>query len=226
MEIRRSGLTVRSGGERLAARLGSSVRHQRVIMAIQRHATHVHWNFFLALEEDVERLARFVDLSGNNATYSIEIARLLLGACAETDVVLKQLVCRLEPGCRAEKLGGYFVPLVTRLPNFRKFEATIPRFGVKLRPWSGWRQDRAPLWWSAHNKVKHERHDHFIQANLKNCLNAVAGLYAATLHLYAEDAEQALLNGQPRLFGCSPPHNAGSVLAGQGVVLRYQGLRA
>ena len=195
-------------------------------MAIQRHATHVHWNFFLALEEDVERLARFVDLSGNNATYSIEIARLLLSACAETDVVLKQLVRQLEPTNRAEKLGGYFEPLVSRLPNFRKFEATIPRYGVKLKPWSGWRRDRAPLWWSAHNKVKHERHDHFAQANLKNCLNAVAGLYAATLHLYAEDAEQALINGQPKLFGCSAPHSAGSVLAGQGIFLRYQGLCA
>jgi len=195
-------------------------------MAIERTETFVHWNFFLALEEDLDRLARFVDLSGNESTYSIEIGRLLLSACAETDVVLKQLVKRLDPSKNPHKLDGYFDAIARELPNFRKFEATLPRYGVKLKPWQDWRRDRAPAWWSAHNKVKHKRHEHFAMANLKYCLNSMAGLYAATLHLYAAEAEQALIPGQPRVFSCGAPHSAGSVLDGQGVFLRYQGLVA
>lgn len=41
-------------------------------MAIQRAAVPSHWNYFIALEEDLDRLARYVDLSGlNDNTYSI-----------------------------------------------------------------------------------------------------------------------------------------------------------
>jgi hypothetical protein len=56
----------------------------------------MHLNCFLAREEDLNRLALFVDLSGqNDQTYSIEIARLFHGACAEGDVVVILLMLSL-----------------------------------------------------------------------------------------------------------------------------------
>lgn len=44
-------------------------------------------------------------------------------------------------------------------------------------PWEEWQKPKSPpLWWTANNKVKHHRQEHFVDANLKNVLNATAGL--------------------------------------------------
>jgi hypothetical protein len=52
-----------------------------------------HWNYFLLLEEDVVRIARFVEPhQANFGSYSIELAKALLAIGAETDVVCKLLV--------------------------------------------------------------------------------------------------------------------------------------
>ena len=41
-----------------------------------------------------------------------------------------------------------------------------------------------PLWWGSYNNVKHHRHEHFKDANLKNVLNAVAGLLVTVFYFY------------------------------------------
>lgn len=193
-------------------------------MAIERNDTLIHWNFFLALEEDLERLARFVDLSANDATYSLEIARLFLSACAETDVVMKQLVKKYVADSEAASINAYFPVISARLPRFVRFVAEIPRHRLVLRPWESWREKNPPFWWQDHNKVKHHRHEHFPKANLKNCVNSVAALYCATLHLYAEQAEAGHLLTVPRLFTAGPEHRAGTCMHATGVSLVYRGL--
>ena len=54
-----------------------------------------HWNYFLALESDLGKLARFVEpTEANFRTFSLEIVRLFLAACSEIDVVAKQSIRR------------------------------------------------------------------------------------------------------------------------------------
>lgn len=44
-------------------------------------ASRLHWNYFLALERDLEVLSRYVEFANRNyKTYSIELAHLLFGA--------------------------------------------------------------------------------------------------------------------------------------------------
>jgi hypothetical protein len=193
-------------------------------MAIEREDTLIHWNYFLALEEDLERLARFVDLSANDATFSLEIARLFLSACAEIDVVMKQLAKRYDATSQAASINVYFPVVSTGLPRFKRFVAEIPRHKVTLRPWDSWDASNPPFWWQDHNKVKHHRHEHFASANLKNCLNSVAALYCATLHLYADQAEAGSLATVPRLFVAGQEHAAGTRMHGTGISLVYKGL--
>lgn len=184
-------------------------------MGIKRQDTFVHWNYFLALEEDLERLARFVDLSGpNDNTFSIEIARLLLGASAEVDVVLKQICKKHNGKSKASGIKAYFPEITQACPNFVGFSVLIPRYGLLLTPWTDWEADSPPHWWTANNKVKHHRHTHFDRATLKNCLNAMAGLFVSVLHLYAEEAEQGKLLSLPRLFNVGDDH-FGEVVAGR-----------
>lgn len=194
-------------------------------MAIERNDALIHWNYFLALEEDLDRLSRFVDLSGNEATFSIEIARLFLSSSAETDVVMKTLAQKCVPGSTASSINAYFPVISSHLPHFTQFVAEIPRFCVTLRPWVSWAQDSPPLWWQDHNKVKHHRQQFFARASLKNCLNSVAALYCATVHLYADQAEAGVLPLVPRLFAPGSDHAGGTLMHGNGISLKYKGLQ-
>jgi len=65
-------------------------------------------------------------------------------------------------------------------------EVLVPRYNLTLRPWSNWTRDENPnpLWWRSYNNVKHQRHEHFKDANLKNVLNAVGGLLVAVFYFY------------------------------------------
>ena len=43
------------------------------------HMQESHWNYFLAIEEDLENLSRYIDLREDNfGTYSIETAKILM----------------------------------------------------------------------------------------------------------------------------------------------------
>ena len=63
-----------------------------------------HWNYFLAIEEDLENLSRYIELREDNfATYSIETAKILMAASQEVDVLFKA-ICRHHKA-KAEKMG-------------------------------------------------------------------------------------------------------------------------
>lgn len=170
-------------------------------MSIPQSPTPIHWNYFLALEDDLYQLARYVEFTeANYDTYSIEIARVLLSASAEVDSVLKQLARRLSGDQELRNIDHYFDSVTGYSAKFIHFEVTIPRYGLTLRPWTDWRKEDAPKWWSAHNKVKHQRHEMFEMATLKHCLNAMAALLISVLHLYADEAKRGVLIGLPKLF--------------------------
>lgn len=58
---------------------------------IQATAGKLHWNYFLALERDLELVTRYVEFSQQNfGVYSIEFAPPFFAASAEVDVVAKQ----------------------------------------------------------------------------------------------------------------------------------------
>lgn len=180
-------------------------------MAINRASTLIHWNFFIALEEDLDRLARYVDLSGqNDETFSIEIARLFLSASAEVDVVLKQLAVKHNAASAAANINAYFSEVTQHCPNFVGFTVLVPRFGLTLNPWNSWTVNTPPIWWQDHNKVKHHRHNYFDRATVKNCLNAVAALFVSVIHLYAKEAARGELLSLPRLFNVGDAHFGGT----------------
>lgn len=180
-------------------------------MAINRASTLIHWNFFIALEEDLDRLTRYVDLSGqNDETFSIEIARLFLSASAEVDVVLKQLAVKHNAASTAASINAYFSEITQHCPNFVGFTVLVPRFGLTLNPWINWTANTPPIWWQDHNKVKHHRHNHFDRATVKNCLNSVAALFVSVIHLYAEEAAHGKLLSLPRLFNVGDAHFGGT----------------
>lgn len=168
-------------------------------MGIQAGKIDPHWNYFLAIERDLETLSRYVEFDDKNFNcFSIEIARLLLASAAEVDIVCKQICRQANQKTKGNNIHQYRDEIVPRFPKFSSFTVLVPRFELKLQPWSEWKEkDGVPFWWTAYNKTKHERATEFARANLKNTLNAIAALFIALLHLHRDKAELAELIPNP-----------------------------
>jgi len=187
-------------------------------VAIQTQASIPHWNYLLAIERDLGEISRYIEFDErNDSCFSIELAKVLLSAGAETDVVCKQLCKILDSNSRANRIKGYRTELTKAFPPISNFTVALPRFGMTLTPWDKWNEpDGVPLWWTGYNKVKHHRHTHYHSASLKNALNAVAGLFVMVLYLYKDKAESAYLTPQPQLLAVDESHYDGEELGASG----------
>jgi len=162
----------------------------------------VHWNYLLAIENDLEKLSRYVEFDERNFDcFSVEIARILLSASAEADVVCKKLCLKFNQSSSADNIHRYRDEIKTAHPNIVDFEVIISRYGLSLRPWDKWKDSQGvPDWWTAYNKVKHHRETEYHRANLKNAIDSVAGLFVMTLYFYQEKANSGKLNPVPQIL--------------------------
>lgn len=175
-------------------------------MSISQVPTPQHWNYFLALDDDVARLSRYLELTQDNfPSYSLELARILFAAASEIDVVSKRLCKKLDETSKANNISMYRKEILSCHPQIKDAQVEMPRFGLTLTPWELWGKGENPLWWKAYTNVKHHRHTHFSEANLQNALNAVAGLFVLLLFFYRDEAQNAQLNPSPTLFRAGQP---------------------
>ena len=166
-----------------------------------------HWEYFLALDADLERAVRFIAPEpANFSAYSLELARLLFGACSEIDVVAKALCVKLVQESKCENIDDYRTVIVKKYQKFPTIKAAIPRYGLEFQPWVNWGSGTNPAWWQSYNKVKHERTSHFPEANLKNSLDAVAGLFLLCLYYYQPALYDHNLLPWPNLFHLHSDH--------------------
>lgn len=160
-----------------------------------------HWRYFLALEEDVVRTSRWIEFDEANwKVYSIELARLLMTAAAEADVIAKLLCRNIDKKAKAETVGGYRTVLLEAVPQLVDAQVVLPAYGMTFTPWVNWKSEKAvvhPEWWTASNKVKHHRDKHFSRATLKNALNATSGLLLLLLLYYSKEVTHV---GLPKHF--------------------------
>ena len=181
-------------------------------MAIQTQKIEPHWNYLLAIEHDLDELSRYVEFDGKNFNcFSIEIARILLASGAEVAVVCKQLCRKIDPESKAYKINQFREEIKPIFPSIPQFEVLLPRFGLRLCPWDEWKKARGvPKWWTAYNKIKHDRDSEYELANLQNALNAVAALFVMVLYLYRDKAQSGKLLPVPRLLRVDEEHFSGT----------------
>jgi hypothetical protein len=170
-------------------------------MAIQHTSQLLHWNYFLALEGDLERLSRFVEfVPSNYKCHSVEMVRLLLSAGSEVDVVSKAICGKLDPEKNPQNINQYKLILTKHIPKLPSYTLSMPRFGLDLKPWINWRKSKNPDWWIDHNGIKHDRANNFNKAHLKNTLNAVGGLFLLLIELYRLESQKIQLEPVPKLY--------------------------
>lgn len=144
-----------------------------------------HWNYFLAIEKDLENLSRYIEFSDANlGTYSIELTHILLSASSEVDVIMKQLCSLILPNQKTNNINEYKVIIQAQLQGFINEEICIDRFGLSYKPWENWNGALNPDWWRGYNNVKHQRNNHFDQASLQNTINAVGALLLTVVYYY------------------------------------------
>jgi hypothetical protein len=152
-----------------------------------------HWQYYKSIIGDIEVVSRYVEISTDNySTYSIELTRLLLSAGSEIDVVAKLLCKVADPEATPDNINKYQEILKHKFPGLPEVEVSLPKYLISLKPWFDWLENKTPEWWGCYNKVKHERSQHFCEANLKNVLLATAGLYVLVTYLYHDDLNKLI----------------------------------
>jgi hypothetical protein len=164
-----------------------------------------YWQYFVALEADLAATARYVEPAwANMPCYSVEFARVFLAAGSEVDVLCKVLCQEHQFTIRPVNIDGYRTAITARFPNFTKLDIRVPRYGLVRLPWQQWDQNRNPNWWRSYNDVKHERHSHFASANLKNALDAVAGLFVLVSYICEKELRARTAQPWPQMLTLDP----------------------
>lgn len=165
-----------------------------------------YWNYFLELEEQFLETRKYVAFDTvNYSTYSLEYLKLLEAVCSEIDVVGKEIAHQIDTRFKREDRNG----------NIQKWWFTIQQWyaentldpvkilnELEFDPWKSYEieefkdkqghtrtrlkgKSQTPKWWTAYNKVKHNRTlddpetdgKYFNRANLGNLCNAFSALY-------------------------------------------------
>ena len=100
-------------------------------MTITHRSVSVHLNYFSCLEDDLLELSRWIEFSADNENvYSLEIARLLMTAAAEVDVVAKALCKAVNKSRDPSGIHVYQEELIGALPMLPNATVEMPRFGM------------------------------------------------------------------------------------------------
>ncbi len=159
-------------------------------MGIEYKESNIHWNYYLAIESDFEKISRYVEFSeANNSTFSIELARIIMSSTQEIDGIMKKLCALLDSSKNPDNINQYKKIILEKSPEFINEKVEIPRFGMKSEPWINWSGEKNPDWWCANNQIKHNRTENFEKANLKNAFNSVGALLITTLYYYKSKFE-------------------------------------
>lgn len=176
----------------------------------------VYWDYFLVLEKDMLNIERYVSFDlgdnavydssncsdfGNSLCFSNEFVKQYQTICSEVDVILKTICREIMCSSTASNMTHY-TEIVLKHQNMWNGlplqDVKIQKTGIILKPFSNWRCSpnyHAPDWFPIYNHVKHDRTNHSRDANLKNTLNALAGLYLLEVYFvkYIADRDNNIL---------------------------------
>src|SRR6266496_4619152 len=144
--------------------------------------SNLHWNYFIALENDLAQVSRYVEFCKPNlGVFSIELAHLLLSAASEVDVVAKCVCALVGPKAKPEKIHQYEAVLMkaakgNQIVDVTTVKVLVPRYGMDFTPWENWAAGKSLDWWRSYNHVKHKRNERFHEATLQNALNTLGAL--------------------------------------------------
>lgn len=165
--------------------------------------SQIHWDYFILLEDDVNRILRYLEpVEKNFNAFGSELVKAYLSICSEIDVAFKdfdQLVRSNESvGWRKVKdIAGSRKMVYSRFSEqFQNCWVAIMGSEIVINPWSAWwsdnglQSDKNPCWWISYNDVKHHRLECYSEACLGNVLHALSGLFVLLSCIYRYEFEK------------------------------------
>ena len=163
-----------------------------------------YWNYYIELEDQLLATKKYVDFDESNyKTFSVEYLKLLQATCSEIDVVGKIIAEYYDNSFK--KVDNKNIQKWGMIVHdaFPEIESSAVSFlnDKEILPWKSWDYETyydkkhrlrcrlkagkdTPAWWTAYNKVKHERTSpykegktNYSRANLENLILAMAALY-------------------------------------------------
>lgn len=178
-----------------------------------------HWDYYAVLERDFLATERYISFDlgdnytyqsngvtdyGNSMAYSTEFIKQYQAICSEIDVIMKS-ICTEFDNNNTSKMPEYTNEILQHWTAISQQEVTMKN--IKLIPFKDWTSApnyNPPHWWKPYNDVKHERLSNMKFANLKNVLNALAGLYILESYFVKfigdRDGDMDIPNGFSELF--------------------------
>lgn len=158
----------------------------------------VYWRHYIALEKEFRHALQYVALDVDNYNvFSPIFMKLILQIGSEVDIVVKAYCNMLNANFAGENIYEYRKCIHMLDTTFGQTEVNILDLDVIIKPWEIWddlMNKPSPEWWTAYNKVKHERlnygeigaltKQYYKFANLEHVLNALAGLYQVLICMY------------------------------------------
>jgi hypothetical protein len=140
---------------------------------------------FRILVQDLERVTEFIEPTKNNGnTYSHRLYELLLRACTDFESICRDSLESEHCAKKRDKMTIKDYETLERSLRLSEVDVALHRMWVPapllIQPFEAWATDNpSPLpWYQAYNAVKHNRRNEFQQANLNNCVLAIAGFFA------------------------------------------------
>ena len=158
-----------------------------------------HWDYYLVLEKDFLETERYVSIDlgdnylyvdgnigdkGNSECFSNEFVKQYQAICSEVDVLMKSICKEIKPDSVANDMKDYTRIILEEWPNIVEQKVSIK--DKELMPFVNWSKNpnfMSPDWWTPYNNVKHNRILKYREANLKNVINSLAGLYILEQYL-------------------------------------------
>lgn len=162
------------------------------------------WEYYLVLESDF--LERYVSFElgenlfcdsneneniENSLVYSNEYIKQYQAICSEIDVVMKLICKEIHNKGNVKSIPEYAELILNDWPDIVLQKVCVKHQFI-LQPFKIWKikdetnDYKSPTWWINYNEVKHHRLEKYKKANLKNVINALAGLYILELYFVKE----------------------------------------
>ncbi len=157
-----------------------------------------HWQYFLALEQDVITLSRFIEFHEDNLDCdSAEIVKLTIAAATGVDRLFKDVCQRIDAkrpiseNPNAKKRDGiknYQECLSTS--QFCQCAVTIRLSNLEIQPFKEWEHGQRLSWWDKYTEAKHPKdQEALFGASLGVLLDFMAALLILNLELVCESTQ-------------------------------------
>lgn len=155
------------------------------------------WANYLQIEKELIDTFKYVELSIDNYnTYSSKFLKIFLQVGSEIDICFKEYIKLISTNSNCININDYKCELLSNDIDFFNEEVIVNIIGIFIKPWSDLQNNSCLDWWTAYNKVKHQRTDQvtingisqvsYKFANLKNVIFSLSGLYILLMNIFSK----------------------------------------